>query len=159
VFYQSDQPENDNQQAPPAPDDQNQIEMAQVEQVLDDQVPGEVVEQPTAALETGVATGPSTPPFNERESRQFAALVNRMDELTDAIHGHPDSPASYVLRGEIFLDSGEIALAAQDFQQALDLADPGAETANWGYVYRALADRAREGLRRCRRTNRIYQGQ
>jgi hypothetical protein len=153
VFYQSDQPENDSEQARPVPDDQDQINVAPVEQVLDDQVPGEVVEQPVAALRSDVAAGPITPPFNERESRQFAALVNRMGALTDAIENHPDSPASYVLRGEIFLDSGEINLAARDFRKALDLADPGAETANWSYVYRALADRAREGLRQCRYTN------
>jgi len=153
VFYQPDLPEGDNEQALSAPDDQDQINMARVEQVLDDQVPGEVVEQPIAALESDAASGPRTPPFTERESRQFATLVNRMGALTDAIENHPDSPASYVLRGEIFLDGGEIDLAAQDFQKALDLADPGAETANWSYVYRALADRAREGLRQCQQTN------
>jgi tetratricopeptide (TPR) repeat protein len=153
VFFESDRPENDNEQALPEPDDQDQIEMAQIEQVLDDQAPIDIVGEPIADLESGVATGPSTPPFNERESRQFAALVNRMDELTDAIENHPDVPASYVLRGELFFNGGEIDLAAQDFRKALDLADPGAETANWGYVYRALADRAREGLRQCRQTN------
>jgi tetratricopeptide (TPR) repeat protein len=153
VLYQPDQPMDDNEQAFAAPDDQDQIKMAQVEQVLDDQAPGEVVDQPISALESDAAAEPSTPPFTERESRQFAALVNRMDELTSAIENHPDAPASYVLRGEIFLDGGDIDLAAQDFQKALELADPGAETANWGYVYRALADRAREGLRQCRQTN------
>jgi hypothetical protein len=120
---------------------------------LDDQVPGQGIGLPTSVLESDAAVGSSTPPFAERESRRFAALVNRMDELTAAIENHPDSPASYVLRGEIFLDGGEIHLAAQDFQKALDLAEPGAETANWGYIYRALADRAREGLRQCRHTN------
>src|SRR5258708_7965573 len=72
-----------------------------------------------------------------------------LDELSAAIEHYPDAPANYVLRGELYLDEGQIALAAQDFQRALELADPLAESATWGYINEALADRAREGLRHC----------
>jgi Tfp pilus assembly protein PilF len=68
--------------------------------------------------------------------------------LTEAIERYPDSPVNYVLRGEALLDGGDKDLAADDFMKALALAEPRADTANWGYINRALADRARDGLRR-----------
>jgi len=82
-------------------------------------------------------------------SRSGESAPSLLDELTEAIERYPDAPANYVLRGELLLDEGQPALAAQDFQRALELADPLAESANWGYINGALADRAREGLRHC----------
>ena len=73
-----------------------------------------------------------------------------LDELTAAIEHYPGAPSNYVLRGELYLDVRLFTLAAQDFQKALELADPLAESANWGYINEALADRAREGLRQCK---------
>ncbi|MEP7285778.1 MAG: hypothetical protein ABI947_08420 [Chloroflexota bacterium] len=75
--------------------------------------------------------------------------ISRIDLLTRAIERHPDAPANYVIRGELLLTDGYAELAAQDFVRALELADILAESANWGYIYRALVDRAHEGLRRC----------
>ena len=72
-----------------------------------------------------------------------------LEELTDAIERYPEAPANYVLRGELYLAEGRRDLAAEDFRRALSLADPLAQSANWGYINEALADRAREGLRAC----------
>ncbi len=99
-------------------------------------------------VESGTDEGLYTPALSEGETRKLAELVDRMGELTSAIEQFPDSPANYVLRGEMFLDGGDRDLAVADFETAIRLADQQAETADWGYVYRALADRAREGLRR-----------
>ena len=89
---------------------------------------------------------PAEPPVILRPGESARSML---DELTEAIEHYPDAPANYVLRGELLLDEGQPALAAQDFQRALELADPLAESANWGYINEALADRAREGLRHC----------
>ncbi len=77
-------------------------------------------------------------------------LTGTLAVLTEAIRRHPDAPSNYVVRGEFYLGRGEILAAAADFRRALQLAESGAARAAWGYVYTALADRAREGLRRCR---------
>ena len=70
-------------------------------------------------------------------------------ELTVAIVRYPEAPANYVLRAELYIAEGRLDLAAEDFRRALSLADPLAQSANWGYINEALADRAREGLRAC----------
>jgi len=85
-----------------------------------------------------------------RADRRMAEIISRVDVLTEAIERYPDSPVNYVLRGEALLEGGDNDLAADDFVKALALAEPRAETANWGYISRALADRARDGLRRAR---------
>lgn len=76
-------------------------------------------------------------------------LSGTLGVLTAAIQRHPEAPSNYVVRGEFYLGRGEILAAAADFRRALQLAESGAAGAVWGYVYTALADRAREGLRRC----------
>jgi tetratricopeptide (TPR) repeat protein len=78
-----------------------------------------------------------------------AAVPSRIEALTAAIELHPDAPVNYVFRGEALLENNYYAEAAADFERGLELADSLAESANWGYIYRALADRAREGLRQC----------
>lgn len=75
--------------------------------------------------------------------------LTRLEELTAAIERYPDAPSNYVYRGELLLEEGYFEGAAADFEKALGIADSLAESANWGYIYRGLADRAREGLRRC----------
>jgi tetratricopeptide (TPR) repeat protein len=84
-------------------------------------------------------------------ANEITPVVSRVEFLTMAIEAYPDSPVNYVLRGEALADVGDYGLAAEDFQKALELADTQAEGANWGYIYQALADRAREGLRRVSR--------
>jgi len=90
----------------------------------------------------------------ERETLEQAAEPpvppSRLEQLAAAIERHPQSPANYVLRGELYLDARNYALAEADFLRALELSEQGAETADWGYIHRAFNDRAREGLRRCR---------
>ena len=78
-----------------------------------------------------------------------APVPSRVEALTAAIELHPEAPVNYVFRGEALLENSYYAEAAADFEKGLELADSLAESANWGYIYRALADRAREGLRQC----------
>ena len=125
MFDQTDEPINENNPEQAAPD-----------------------ETPVDAVDSGIDAGPHTPALSEGETRKLAELIDRVGELTSAIEQFPDSPANYVLRGEMFLDGGDKDLAVEDLETAIRLADEQAETANWGYVYRALADRARERLRR-----------
>jgi uncharacterized protein HemY len=74
--------------------------------------------------------------------------LSRIEKLTQAIERNPVQPANYVYRGEAYLEKGHNDLAADDFRAAIELAESQAETANWGYIYSALIDRARENLRR-----------
>jgi len=102
-----------------------------------------------AGLKAASTEEPAPEPV-ARAGRRLTEIISRVDVLTEAIERHPDSPVNYVLRGEVLLEGGDNDLAAQDFLKALELAEPRAETANWGYIHRAMADRAREGLRRAR---------
>lgn len=69
--------------------------------------------------------------------------------LNRALERQPDAPANYVMRGELLLARGDTEGARRDFEKAVELAETRAESANWGYINRALVDRAREGLRHC----------
>jgi hypothetical protein len=80
---------------------------------------------------------------------RYSPIQERVRALTGAITLYPDAPVNYVLRGELILDLGERQAAREDFLKGLMLAESSADTADWGYVSRALADRARAGLRRC----------
>jgi tetratricopeptide (TPR) repeat protein len=91
-----------------------------------------------------------TPEVESDEFAEVVEAVTRVETLSRAIERRPEAPVNYVLRGEALLDGGDYEAAASDFERALALANPSAETANWGYINRALADRAHEGLRRCR---------
>jgi tetratricopeptide (TPR) repeat protein len=73
--------------------------------------------------------------------------LTRIERLTLAIERDPNEPANYVYRGEAYLEKDEYDLAAQDFHTAIELADAEIDTANWGFIYSALIDRARENLR------------
>jgi hypothetical protein len=75
----------------------------------------------------------------------------RLFLLSRAIERIPDAPANYVMRGELLLARGDIEGAQRDFEVAVELAETRAESANWGYINRALVDRAHEGLRQCAR--------
>jgi hypothetical protein len=92
------------------------------------------------AEEPAPAATQTPPPADPRD---------RLLALSEAIARHPDAASNYVLRGETLLAMGDRAAAAQDFRTGLALAEADAESADWGYIQRALADRAREGLRRC----------
>lgn len=76
-----------------------------------------------------------------------AELEMRLADLNRAIAAHPDAAINYALRGELYLDAREYALAAADFERALALAAAEAESADWGIIAQAVQDRALEGLR------------
>jgi hypothetical protein len=59
---------------------------------------------------------------------------------------NPESAASYVSRGEAYLEAGEPDAAAVDFRQALALAEAQFKTETWGIVAQAVRDRALRGL-------------
>ena len=102
----------------------------------------EASEQPHYAGEQELEELPDT-------NEAAAPVPSRIEALTAAIELHPDAPVNYVFRGEALLENRFYQEAAADFGRGLELADSLAESANWGYIYRALADRAREGLRHC----------
>ncbi|MBI5666682.1 MAG: hypothetical protein HZC41_01630 [Chloroflexi bacterium] len=75
----------------------------------------------------------------------------RAADLTSGIEQHPETPANYVFRGELLLQTGAYAAAADDFRRALELAAQQVETARWGLVAQAVQDRALAGLERAER--------
>jgi len=86
--------------------------------------------------------------------RLFGATPEeRLPELNEAIAQYPDAPANYVLRGELLLAIGRQDEAHADFEQALELAQEQLANAAWGLAEQAIADRARENLRRLREPN------
>ncbi len=149
---------------PPSSDEEQPVEPVQTSDealpTVDESETAESWQSAEAVAEdTAVETPESSAPDSQQQPDDAAAenavepvseTVSRVEALTQAIERHPDAPVNYVLRGEVLLDGGDDELAAEDFEKALTLAEPGAETANWGYLNRALADRAREGLRQCR---------
>lgn len=72
--------------------------------------------------------------------------LQRVRELSVAIELHPDSPANYVLRGELYLELGVAHMAADDFATAIDLAAAQIEEERWGLVAQPMLDRAIRGL-------------
>jgi tetratricopeptide (TPR) repeat protein len=78
-------------------------------------------------------------------------IEQRLRSLSLAIEKYPDTPANYVLRGELYLDVGEHELAAADFQRALEQAAAQFETSDWGGIAQVMRDRAESGLAKARR--------
>ena len=59
-----------------------------------------------------------------------------------------DTPANYVLRGELYFSAKEYALAKRDFQRAHELAESQFESSDWGLMAQAMEDRALIGLQK-----------
>jgi hypothetical protein len=78
-------------------------------------------------------------------------IEQRLRSLSLAIEKHPETPANYVLRGELYLDVGENELAAADFQRALELAEAQFEASDWGGIAQVMRDRAEAGLEKAQR--------
>lgn len=97
---------------------------------------------PAEALSEVPAVAPPATPARHPDS-----LETRIDVLCLAIERYPEAAVNYVLRGECYLDLGDRECAARDFETALRLADSAADVARWGYVDRAIADRARRALK------------
>lgn len=73
-------------------------------------------------------------------------FAQRISRLSAAVELHPDSPTNFVLRGELYLEMGDYALAKDDFERALELAVSQTEIDDWGIVAQAVQDRAHDGL-------------
>jgi hypothetical protein len=111
-----------------------------------------VVEEPTAQ---DVPEAKPVEPIWTRLRRILLGGVNRLDDVTFmerirqldyAIENAPDTPANYVLRGELYLSAGEYALAQADFLRGYDLAVRDFERSDWGLIAQAMQDRAQAGL-------------
>src|SRR5450432_1604480 len=110
-------------------------------------------EESQAAHNTGGGYRDAEPSFESVEllealpTLEVLSVPTRIDMLSESIERYPEAPSNYVIRGEALLDEGQNEWAAHDFTTALQLAEAQARTANWGYIYQALYDRAQEGLR------------
>lgn len=112
---------------------------------------GEPVVAPEAAMDgvelEAVAATLEPSVSKKRGAPRSDSYEARIEVLSLAIERYPDAAVNYVLRGEAWLGLGFPGNAREDFIVALELASEAAESARWGYVERAMADRAREGLR------------
>lgn len=70
----------------------------------------------------------------------------RLTVLTNAIETYPSSAVNYVLRGELHLELKQMALAQEDFEKAIALAEEQYEQDRWGLGSQAIFDRAQRGL-------------
>lgn len=91
-----------------------------------------------------------------RRVRQFFAgspsdRAARLAQLTRAIENAPEAAVNYVLRGELYMDMREYALAHADFQRAYEVAEAHFEIADWGFMEQVMRDRALAGLDKARR--------
>jgi tetratricopeptide (TPR) repeat protein len=77
---------------------------------------------------------------------QQGRLAERIAALDRALMRDPGSAASYVNRGEAYLEAGDPVAAVKDFRQALALAEAQFKTETWGVVAQAVRDRALRGL-------------
>jgi hypothetical protein len=75
-------------------------------------------------------------------------MSRRLQALDLAIECAPDAPVNYLLRGEYWLEVGEVDLARQDLEAARDLAKGQVESSDWGYIYQSYHDRAEALLKR-----------
>jgi len=73
-------------------------------------------------------------------------FMERIHQLNEAIEHAPDTPANYVLRGEVYLSAGAYELAKADFQRGYELAAQQFERSDWGFMAQAMRDRAQAGL-------------
>ncbi len=87
------------------------------------------------------------PTAGEKREQQLA----RIHQLTRALSREPGSAASYISRGEVYLEAGDSQAAAADFRQALALAETQFKTDTWGVVAQAVRDRALQGLQQARK--------
>ncbi len=82
-------------------------------------------------------------PAVERERKFY----DRLRELSAAVDEAPESLTRRVLRGELYLERGEMARAKADFQAALALSEAMDGAKSWLIVEQVMRDRALRGLR------------
>lgn len=83
-------------------------------------------------------------------------LLSDLVALNRAIKDAPDSPANFMLRGEIYLRLWYNQRALADFQMARQLAADEMETRRWGLIAQAVGDRAAQGARTAERRLRRH---
>jgi hypothetical protein len=71
---------------------------------------------------------------------------DRLYALDYAVQQRPHAPVNYLLRGEYWLEVGDVQKAAQDFSTVRRLASQGLHASDWGYIYQSYIDRADEFL-------------
>ncbi|RMG81114.1 MAG: hypothetical protein D6712_16900 [Chloroflexi bacterium] len=81
-----------------------------------------------------------------RRAAQEQYNIERRKMLSESISLFPQSPINYILRGELYLEEGSYTLAAEDFNQALKLAQKQLNTQRFGITAQILQDRAWAGL-------------
>jgi hypothetical protein len=131
-----------------APDDTPRLGMIALDSVLEPD--GELALTPEAGMDSAEAAAQASvlePSISEKAKGKPDSHEARIEVLSLAIERYPEAAVNYVLRGEAWLAVGNRVNALDDFRAALALASDAVETARWGYVEQALADRAREGLR------------
>lgn len=113
---------------------------------------GEVVlayEMPAA--EAPLQSQPAAKPKRSFFGGLWAGRRTRIDALSHAIEMNPEEPANYILRGELYYQLREYALAEVDFQRGYILASEQVEANRWGIVAQTLLDRALYGLTKVQR--------
>ncbi len=105
-----------------------------------------IAEPPPAVNVPRADVFPPTPP--EFQEPPEPPEKSRLEELTDAIKAFPNSPTNYILRAEVLYALRDYEASAQDFYTGWKLAREAAQTADWGYIYEALIERAEAGLHR-----------
>ena len=82
--------------------------------------------------------------FGRAAQKQDSSERRKM--LSESIALFPQSPINYILRGELYLEEGSYTLAAEDFNQALKLAQEQLKAQRFGITAQILQDRAWAGL-------------
>lgn len=75
-----------------------------------------------------------------------ADAAERLMQWSDAVALYPDAPTAWVMRGEIYLETRQFDLAAEDFHYALNLCRVEFENTAWGFTAQVMQDRALAGL-------------
>jgi tetratricopeptide (TPR) repeat protein len=68
------------------------------------------------------------------------ALPAALRAFNLAIEIYPDAASNYLARGDYFRHEREFALAAADYQHALELVNRELEQNSWGFVAQAVRD-------------------
>ena len=119
---------------------------------------GQLADQAAEVYDTESSDQPETPDEYKKPSDSVWIKIRRIifgdadqaaeriRHLDAAIENAADTPANYVLRGELYLNLREYALARRDFQRAHELSEAQFQQSDWGLMAQAMEDRALIGL-------------
>jgi tetratricopeptide (TPR) repeat protein len=118
-------------------------------------VPQDIVEEERTAAtpEEETSEAEAQPPVTiwDRLRRLLFPGVNRgerLQQLNEAIADSPNAAVHYLLRGELYLERREVALATADFEEAAALAQQQIDAERWGIAAQAIQDKALHYLER-----------